>query len=63
MLRKAFAGFALLFLRWLLQQKEMYFGVIHGLGNDDDNDETFIYVLSILQDRVLVEESLVPLGL
>ena len=62
MLRKAFAGFALLFLRWLLQQKEMYFGVILGLGNDDD-DETFIYVLSILQDRVLVEESLVPLGL
>ena len=62
MLRKAFAGFALLFLRWLLQQKEIYFGVIHGLGNDDD-DETFVYVLSILQDRVLVEESLVPLGL
>uniref|UniRef100_A0A7N2MRW0 Uncharacterized protein n=1 Tax=Quercus lobata TaxID=97700 RepID=A0A7N2MRW0_QUELO len=62
LLRKAFAGFALLFLRWLLQQKEMYFGVILGLGNDDDDDdETFIYVLSILQDRVLVEESLVPL--
>ena len=41
----------------------MYFGVIHGLGNDgDDDDETFIYVLSILQDRVLMEESLVPLA-
>ena len=41
----------------------MYFGVIHGLGNDgDDDDETFIYVLSILQDRVLMEESLVSLA-
>ena len=48
----------------MLQQKETYFGVIHGLGNDgdDDDDETFIYVLSILQDRVLMEESLVPLA-
>ena len=41
----------------------MYFGVIHGLGNDGDDDgDTFIYVLSILQDRVLMEESLVPLA-
>ncbi|KAK7819117.1 hypothetical protein CFP56_040668 [Quercus suber] len=60
--KRAFAGFALLFLRWVLQLKEMCFSVIHGLGNDDDDDETFMYVLSILQDRVLVEESLVPLA-
>ena len=47
----------------MLQQNETYFGVIHGLGNDgDDDDETFIYVLSILQDRVLMEESLVSLA-
>ena len=37
-------------------------GALHGLGNDDD-EEIFIYVLSTLQDRDLVEESLVPLGL
>ena len=67
--RKAFVGFAMSFLevgrpgllRWVLQQKEMYFGVLRGLGNDDD--ETIIYVLSTLRDRVLVEESLVPPGL
>ncbi|XP_035543314.1 uncharacterized protein LOC108983821 isoform X4 [Juglans regia] len=67
--RKAFVGFAMSFLevgrpgllRWVLQQKEMYSGVLRGLGDDDD--ETIIYVLSTLRDRVLVEESLVPPGL
>nr|POF06830.1 hypothetical protein CFP56_71223 [Quercus suber] len=44
----------------LLKHKEMYSGVLHGLGNDDD-DENFIYVLSTLKEMVLVEESLVPL--
>nr|POE55391.1 hypothetical protein CFP56_61659 [Quercus suber] len=48
-------------LRWVLQQNEMYSGVLRGLGNDDD--ETIIYVLSTLRDRVLVEESSVPPGL
>ncbi|XP_054820166.1 uncharacterized protein LOC129319197 isoform X2 [Prosopis cineraria] len=64
-LRKSFVGFAMSFLevgkpgllRWVLQQKEMYSGVLRGLGNDDD--ETVIYVLSTLRDRVLVEEALV----
>ena len=68
--RKSFVGFAMSFLevgkpgllRWVLQQKEMYSGVLRGLGNDDD-DETVIYVLSTLRDRILVEESLVPPGL
>ncbi|XP_059441149.1 uncharacterized protein LOC132173627 isoform X2 [Corylus avellana] len=68
-LRKAFVGFAMSFLevgrpgllRWVLQQKEMYSGVFRGLGNDDD--ETVIYVLCTLRDRILVEESLVPPGL
>lgn len=67
--RKSFAGFAMSFLevgkpgllRWVLQQKEMYSGVLRGLGNDDD--ETVTYVLSTLRDRVLTEESLVPPGL
>nr|POE70616.1 hypothetical protein CFP56_40933 [Quercus suber] len=40
----------------------MYSGVLHGLGNDIDDDENFIYVLSTLKERVLVEESLVPLA-
>ncbi|KAJ6752247.1 hypothetical protein OIU85_002652 [Salix viminalis] len=67
--RKAFVGFAMSFLevgkpgllRWVLQQKEMYSGVLRGLGSDDD--ETLIYVLSTLRDRVLIEQSLVPPGL
>ncbi|KAI4306089.1 hypothetical protein L6164_029398 [Bauhinia variegata] len=65
-LRKSFVGFAMSFLevgkpgllRWVLQQKEMYSGVLRGLGDDDD--ETVIYVLSTLRDRLLVKESLVP---
>ncbi|KAG8380519.1 hypothetical protein BUALT_Bualt06G0024100 [Buddleja alternifolia] len=67
--RKAFVSFAMSFLevgnprllRGVLQQKEMYSGVLRGLGNDDE--ETVVYVLSILRDRVLVSESLVPPGL
>ncbi|KAL3649706.1 hypothetical protein CASFOL_006109 [Castilleja foliolosa] len=67
--RKAFVGFAMSFLetgsprllRGVLQQREMYSGVLRGLGDDDE--ETVVYILSILRDRVLVPESLVPPGL
>ncbi|KAH6784179.1 hypothetical protein C2S52_009138 [Perilla frutescens var. hirtella] len=67
--RKAFVRFAMSFLevgnprllRGVLQQKEMYSGVLRGLGNDDE--ETAVYILSILRDRVLVPESIVPPGL
>ncbi|XP_010317143.1 uncharacterized protein [Solanum lycopersicum] len=67
--RKAFVGFAVSFLevgnarllRGVLQQKDMYSGVLRGLGNDDD--DTVVYVLSTLRDRVLVPDSLVPTGL
>ncbi|KAF5728208.1 hypothetical protein HS088_TW21G00353 [Tripterygium wilfordii] len=67
--RKSFVGFAMSFLevgkpgllRSILQQREMYFGVLRGLGDDDN--ETIIYVLSTLRDTVLTEESLVPPGL
>uniref|UniRef100_A0A5B6YI04 Nucleolar pre-ribosomal-associated protein 1 N-terminal domain-containing protein n=1 Tax=Davidia involucrata TaxID=16924 RepID=A0A5B6YI04_DAVIN len=67
--RRSFIGFAMSFLevgkpgllRWVLQQKEMYSGILRGLGNDDD--ETVVYVLSTLRDRVLTPESLVPPGL
>ncbi|XP_050217080.1 uncharacterized protein LOC126667967 [Mercurialis annua] len=63
--RKSFVGFAMSFLevgkpgllRWVLQQREVYSGVLRVLGNDDD--ETVMYVLSILRDRVLTEDSLV----
>ncbi|GFQ04880.1 nucleolar pre-ribosomal-associated protein 1 [Phtheirospermum japonicum] len=48
-------------LRGVLQQKEMYSGVLRGLVDDDE--ETVVYILSILRDRVLVPESLVPPGL
>lgn len=67
--RKSFVWFAMSFLevgkpgllRWVLQQKEMYSGVLRGLGDDDD--DTVYYVLSTLRDRVLTPESLVPTGL
>ncbi|CAN0924953.1 Uncharacterized protein C14G10.02 [Linum grandiflorum] len=64
--RKAFVSFGLSFLemgkpgllRSILQQKEMFSGILRGLRNDDD--ETVIHVLSTLQDRVLTQESHVP---
>ncbi|CAN6250215.1 unnamed protein product [Urochloa humidicola] len=67
--RRSFVGFAMSFLevgnprllRWVLQQKEVYSGVLRGIGNDDA--ETVMYVLSTLRDNVLVDESLVPPGL
>ncbi|CAH9077203.1 unnamed protein product [Cuscuta europaea] len=67
--RKAFVKFAMSFLevgnprllRGVLQQKDMYSGVLRGLGNDED--KTVVLVLSVLRDRVLVPESLVPPGL
>lgn len=45
-------------LRWVLQQKDMYFGVLRGLGSDDD--ATVVYVLSTLRNKVLSPDSLVP---
>ncbi|XP_044505387.1 uncharacterized protein LOC123225472 isoform X4 [Mangifera indica] len=67
--RKSFIRFAMSFLevgkpgllRWVLQQREMFSGVLRGLGNDED--EIVMYVLSTLQTRILTEESLVPPGL
>uniref|UniRef100_A0ACD5ZGX9 Uncharacterized protein n=1 Tax=Avena sativa TaxID=4498 RepID=A0ACD5ZGX9_AVESA len=67
--RRSLVGFAMSFLevgnprllRWVLQQRELYSGVLRGIGEDDT--ETVVYVLSTLRDNVLVEESLVPPGL
>ncbi|CDY29264.1 BnaC01g19160D [Brassica napus] len=43
----------------VLQKKEMYSKVLRGLGRDDDDDDTVAYVLSTLNDKILVEESMV----
>lgn len=44
----------------VLQQKEMYSKVLRGLGrDDDDDDDTVAYVLSTLNDKILVEESMI----
>ncbi|KAM0850791.1 hypothetical protein ACQ4PT_052838 [Festuca glaucescens] len=67
--RQSLVGFAMSFLevgnprllRWVLQQRELYSGVLRGIGEDDA--ETVVYVLSTLRDNVLVEESLLPPGL
>ncbi|XP_043690978.1 uncharacterized protein LOC122641755 isoform X2 [Telopea speciosissima] len=67
--RRSFIEFSMSFLevgnprllRWILQQKDMYSGVLRGLGSDDD--DTVVYVLSTLRDRVLTLQSLVPPGL
>ncbi|KAL7615060.1 hypothetical protein Lser_V15G08570 [Lactuca serriola] len=67
--RRSYVRFAMSFLeigeprllRWVLQQKEMFSGVLRGLGSDEE--DTVVYVLSTLRDKVLVPESLVPVGL
>uniref|UniRef100_A0A0D9W9S3 Nucleolar pre-ribosomal-associated protein 1 N-terminal domain-containing protein n=1 Tax=Leersia perrieri TaxID=77586 RepID=A0A0D9W9S3_9ORYZ len=67
--RRAFVGFAMSFLevgnprmlRWVLQQRELYSGVLRGIGDDDT--DTIVYILSTLRNNVLVDESLVPPGL
>ncbi|KAL8193175.1 hypothetical protein R6Q57_027079 [Mikania cordata] len=67
--RRSYVRFAMSFLeigdprllRWVLQQKEMFSGVLRGLGSDEE--ETIVYVLSTLREKVLVPESLVPVGL
>uniref|UniRef100_A0A0E0DIM3 Nucleolar pre-ribosomal-associated protein 1 N-terminal domain-containing protein n=1 Tax=Oryza meridionalis TaxID=40149 RepID=A0A0E0DIM3_9ORYZ len=67
--RRSFVGFAMSFLevgnpkmlRWILQQRELYSGVLRGIGDDDT--DTIVYILSTLRNNVLVDESLVPPGL
>ncbi|XP_072970894.1 uncharacterized protein [Typha angustifolia] len=67
--RRAFVGFAMSFievgnprlLRWILQQRDLYSGVLRGLATDDS--ETVVYVLAALRDKVLTDDSLIPAGL
>ncbi|KAK8964948.1 hypothetical protein KSP40_PGU015439 [Platanthera guangdongensis] len=66
--RRAFVEFAMSFLevgnprllRWILQQRDMYSGVLRGLADDDC--DTIIFVLLTLRDKVLTA-ALVPPGL
>lgn len=67
--RRAFVTFAMSFvesanprlLRWILQQKELFSGVLRGISNDDA--DTVVYILSLFRDKVLNEEYLIPPGL
>ncbi|KAJ3690484.1 hypothetical protein LUZ61_019648 [Rhynchospora tenuis] len=67
--RRAFVNFAMSFvesanpklLRWILQQRELFSGVLRGISNDDA--DTVVYVLSLFRDKVLNEEYLIPPGL
>ncbi|KAH9606555.1 hypothetical protein KSS87_009134, partial [Heliosperma pusillum] len=64
--RGAFIEFAMSFLevgkpglmKSILQQREVFSGILRGIGNDDD--VTVVYVLSTLRDRVLTSESGIP---
>ncbi|XP_024533954.1 uncharacterized protein LOC9637781 [Selaginella moellendorffii] len=67
--RAFFIDFALSFLvagdpgllRWILQKRVLYAGVLHGLASDDD--DTVTRVLSIFKRKVLHASSLVPQGI
>ncbi|XP_078175760.1 ribosome 60S biogenesis amino-terminal protein isoform X3 [Carex rostrata] len=67
--RRAFVTFTMSFvesanprlLRWILQQKELFSGVLRGISNDDA--DTVVHILSLFRDKVLNEEYLIPPGL
>eukprot|EP01018_Ginkgo_biloba_P010434 Gb_10020 [translate_table: standard] len=67
--RRGFIEFAMSFLevsnpnllRWVLQIRPLYAGVLRSLGKDDD--KTISYVLTIMQEKVLSASSMVPPGL
>ncbi|KAH9322917.1 hypothetical protein KI387_017556, partial [Taxus chinensis] len=67
--RRGFIEFAMAFLevsnpsllRYVLQKRPLYGGVLRGLGKDDE--ETIVYVLCIIREKVLSSSSMVPSGL
>ncbi|KAI5062882.1 hypothetical protein GOP47_0021429 [Adiantum capillus-veneris] len=67
--RSAFIDFAISFLevcqaallRWVLQIRPLYGGVLHKLANDDES--TIIHVLKVFQLKVLDASAMVPAGL
>lgn len=48
-------------LRWILQKRPLYAGVLHGLAKD--GEATIIQVLRVFQEKVMAPSSLVPAGL
>ncbi|XP_057843357.2 uncharacterized protein LOC131052770 isoform X2 [Cryptomeria japonica] len=64
--RRGFIEFAMAFLeastpsvlRHVLRKQSLYGGVLRGLGNDDE--ETIVYVLGIMREKVLGASSMVP---
>jgi nucleolar pre-ribosomal-associated protein 1 len=48
-------------LRWILQKRPLYAGVLHGLAKD--GEATIIQVLRVFQEKVMATASLVPAGL
>ncbi|KAG0562635.1 hypothetical protein KC19_9G161300 [Ceratodon purpureus] len=48
-------------LRWILQKRPLYAGVLHGLAKD--GEATIIQVLRVFQEKVMAPASLVPAGL
>jgi len=67
--RRGFIEFAMSFLevstpsllRWVLQIRPLYATVLRGLGKDDE--KTIVYVLMIMQEKVLSANSMMPPGL
>ncbi|KAL3696543.1 hypothetical protein R1sor_010619 [Riccia sorocarpa] len=67
--RFAFVDFAVSFLevgdpgllRWILQKRPLYAGVLHNLSKDDEN--TMVKVLVLFQEVVMAPEMMVPRGL
>uniref|UniRef100_A0A7I4D817 URB1 N-terminal domain-containing protein n=1 Tax=Physcomitrium patens TaxID=3218 RepID=A0A7I4D817_PHYPA len=48
-------------LRWILQKRPLYAGLLHGLAKDEE--ATIIQVLHVFQEKVMAPASLVPAGL
>ncbi|KAL2643291.1 hypothetical protein R1flu_010878 [Riccia fluitans] len=67
--RFAFVNFAMSFLevgdpgllRWILQKRPLYAGVLHNLSKDDET--TVVKVLVLFQEVVMAPEMMVPRGL
>lgn len=48
-------------LRWILQKRPLYAGVLHSLAKDEES--TIVQVLTVLQEKVMSPAALVPAGL
>lgn len=48
-------------LRWVLQKRPLWIGVLHGLSKDDER--TVVRVLRLLQEKVMAAAFMVPRGL